>query len=1107
VTTSQPALADAPARRRIEADLAGRLAVDAGAGSGKTRALIDRVVALASAGYSMASIAAITFTEAAAAELRTRLRATLAERAREDRLLTTAAREVDDAAICTIHAFAHRILVEHWLEAGLPPRVEVLDPAVASLDHRLRWRRFLEALRGDPEGARTLARAIAAGLRLGRLSPAAEAMADHYDRLGDAVLAGLAAERDQAADLHLDVGPLVEALADALGHLDECEDPADGLARHLRRVVGPTLERLRPLIGSADEVEIVRALGSIQKLSFTRGSSTNWPSIGAVRDRCARAETLRSEMLHAVRRSVVADLGWRVAHWVRQVAGERRREGRLSYHDLLVLAVELLAADADVRQAVRDRYRCILIDEFQDTDPLQAELARLLADGDHDQEAARLFVVGDPNQSIYRFRRAEVELFESMAAAMDERLALTANFRSVPEILQFVHQLFSELTGDAGAPWARPLQPVRPSLGGVGPPVTVLGGALDAASVGELRAGSTARVALAIRSIVEEGWTVGAQEGPRPARYRDVAVLMPTRTGLAVLERAFDEAGVPYRLEGAALIWGCQEVRDLLAILRAVDDPGDPVAVVAALRTPALACGDDDLVRHRRAGGTWDPLAPPPPGAGPQDPVVRALGVLAHLHERRQWLEPSALVLAVITELHLFELALVHRRPRDHWHRLRWVLDQARAFDETVGGRLGDFLRWVELHEQADRWSTSPGPPDPDDDAVRVMTIHGAKGLEFPVVVVTGLDVAPSTQSPPVLFDRGGRPRFSFTGDFCSPGYDERKDEEARLDQAERLRLLYVALTRARDHLVVDVSHLRTAATSDRRSLAALIEPCCRLEPTVFPDGGPGRAAPAAPTPPSAPWPPAEQWWAEHRRWEDQRRARLAERARQPAFAATALGSEVAAAGPRPEAVRRPVATADREQQRRIGRAVHDTLAKIPLTPDGILSDQAAEVARASALAQHLEDGSAELTVSLVATALGSPSVRALATRRHWKELPLAAPAGRGLEDGMVEGFADLVGETEGGLVVIDFKTSPDQQSVDEYRGQVAVYAYALEQATGRPVTRAIVSHLRPEGALEEVLEGGELRDLIDQVPEAARRLSGSAGPAHPGQLAGVEGS
>jgi len=1100
-------LVDDAARTQIATDLGSRLFVDAGAGSGKTTALVERIVSLVcEEGLAISSIAAITFTEAAAAELRLRVRRRLSALSQTEPRLRAAAREVDDAAISTIHAFALRILSEYWLESGLPPNIEVLDSAGEYLDHKTRWRQFTNDLLDDPTAAPTLFRGFASGLRLSQLSEIGHAMADHSDRLTPAVLRTLDAERTASANPVIGVADVLAPLERAMALVHRCGDVSDGLYGHLVSDVTDAIRRLRRLDGSEDEATLISLLGDLGKLSFAAGRKENWDGvITEVRAACREAEMARERTLISVRESVVADLAWRMASWAVRCQRERVTEGRFTFHDLLVESCRILRGDPAVLGHVRARYRCLLIDEFQDTDPLQAELAHLLGSPDaEDLGPARLFVVGDPEQSIYRFRRADVAQFEATVARMDERLSLMSNFRSVPAILDFVDAIFGELSpggANRGVPH-RSLAPTRPSPpadGPGGPTVAVFGGPHLQGRARDVRLEATAQVAKVIRAILDDGWAVEGEEGSRPARYRDIAVLMPTRTGLAMLERAFDTADVPYRLEGATLLWASQDIRDVLAVARAVDDPANPVAVVAALRTPALACGDDDLVRFHAAGGSWDPRAERGPGIERGDPVASAMRVLAELHERRMWLDAPTLVSSIMTDLRFFELALVHRRPRDHWQRLRWLLDQVSAFDEARGGTLGDFLDWVDLSEEAERWTSSLGAPDPDDDAVRVMTVHGSKGLEFPIVVLTGLDSAPSGVSPSMIFDTTGVPRFRFVGDFRSPTYEAASNGDKALDKEERLRLLYVALTRARDHLLVDLNH----KDGTKEALATALSPIC-LGMTE----GPARIVPGSP--PTAPTLPERvnseghqdadegdsHWWSDHERWSENRRKLLAAGSRQTAWSATALSAAVAESqrerdGPRQLLLplRGPNGE-DPENQRRIGRAVHDALAKIRLPRSGDLSKDDERIADASARAQHLDDTHAALVVALVRRAVASPTVLALAAGRHWKELPLAAPLRRG--DGppdapVLEGFADLVGESDEGLVVVDFKTAASRSSSAQYLFQVAAYAHALREATGRGVTKVSVLYLSVDGAEEEALVGEELEAAIAAMLEAAR--------------------
>jgi ATP-dependent exoDNAse (exonuclease V) beta subunit len=1125
-------LADDDARRRIIGDLGSELAVDAAAGSGKTTVLVARVVSLVESKLvPMRSIAAITFTEAAAAELRTRLRKELAKAAEADPELGAAVHEVDEAAVSTIHAFARRILIEHWLAAGLPPRVDVLDAPAEQIEQRERWSEFTNELLADPSARVMLVRAFAAELRLSQLPELARALTAQHHRLDERVLGVLATERRRRTDPDIDLGPLIGALDAALAYRADCGDEADALLMHLRTKVYGARRRLGRL-EPGDEASALSALADLPTLSCTRGRGPSWRCpVAEVRDRCADAQALAVGLLTTARESVLADLLFRMAEWVVRCARQRRDEGRLTFHDLLVESCRLLRRDDAVRHAVRARYRCLLVDEFQDTDPLQVELATLLSAaeaGDATGGPARLFAVGDPEQSIYRFRGADVALFMDTVNGLDARLELASNFRSVPGVLAWVDELFSRDGWDVGStsgPAAahRSLSPVREAPEGRDHPPVVLYGDPHVLAATEVRRIGAEETAALARRVVDEAWHIQPRDGDAPrraARFADVAILIPTRTSLATLERALEEAGVPYRLEGDALVWAAQEVRDLLAVLRAADDPADAVAVVAALRTAALACGDDDLVRFRKTHQSWDPRGVSAEATGDLDPVSRAMTLLADLHELRMWLEPSAFVSGVLDRLHLFELALVHERPRDHWQRLRWVLDQARVFDEAIGGTLGDFLAWIDLRQE-EGWSSSLGPPEPDDDAVRILTIHGAKGLEFPIVFLSGLEGFDHPRPPAkVLFDRDGIPQARIVVGFESSGYEAAAAIDKRLESEERRRLLYVAVTRARDYLFVDVTRKERA-----NSLLMKLAGACG----EFPAAWTRPAAPADPAPVAAARAELrvlgpDDGAAAQAEWVRRRQEAVAAGTRQEAWSATALarledaGGRTTAASvtstrtgtgsPRPGASE-PLEPPSGEEQRLIGRAVHDTLAKLELDrwAAGAQDDETwwAEVSRVAASAtdaQGLEGGRSPQVARLVGHALGAPTVRAIARARHFRELPLQAPVALpGGRTGVVEGVADLVGQLDNGFVVVDFKTFVDRKTGShatdpEHLRQVAAYAYALESATGQPVDRAVVCYLFDDGADEVSISGAALAATVDDVLADAGRAVLVASPS-----------
>ncbi len=798
----------------------------------------------------------------------------------------------------------------------------------------------------------------------------------------------------------------------------------------------------------------------------------------------------------------------RLRGFVRSYADERRHEGRIEFHDLLVLARDVLQRDTRVRAALAERFRALLIDEFQDTDPLQIEIAVLLASDDPEAgerpwwevtiTPGRAFFVGDPKQSIYRFRRADLELYHRVERELRTgRRELTQNFRSVPGILDWVNHVFAELF-DGAEPGAQAahvqLVAQRGAGPGPAPPVATFGGPADVQLVAEVRAVEADAVAALVRRIKDDKWEItdSVTGTVRRARYDDVALLLPTRTALPDLEDALEHADVPVRIESQSLVFATAEVRDLLSILTVLDDPTDEIALVASLRSPAFGCGDDELVDYYMRGGRWDYRRAVPDDLPGDHPVAAALGALRRLHEARWWQSVSQTVEAIVRERRMFELAVTHRRPRDHWRRIRFFLDQARAYDAASGRGLRGFIEWVQQLADERARAVEIVVPEPDDDALRVLTVHGAKGLEFPIVILAGLNVAPPNRATPVLWNPDGTfevrvGRAAQGTRFETPGWHDRSAREDALDAAERLRLLYVASTRARDHLLVSLHHKRTDRLDTHAALlcehgdgapAAVLD-LDAAEPT---------AAPAATetdghTPSEGP--------DDRAAWIAARGELLARAGRPATVAATTLAKE--AEGPADATTMDPGLAKDepgddRPAWRRgragtsVGRAVHAVLQTVDLaTGDGLDA-----TARAQALAEGIPQREAEVR-ALARSVLQSATVRGAVTGgRYWREVPVAA-----IVDGVtVEGFVDLLIETLEGLVVVDYKTDQTPSdaeldaAMDRYRAQGAAYALALERALGSRVARCVFVFARRRAAVER-----EVDDLPAAMSDVERRV------------------
>ena len=865
-------------RDRIAAELDRTLFVEAGAGSGKTRALVNRVTALVDSGVAMENIAAITFTEKAAAELRSRIRERLAERV-GDPLSEAALRQLDAAAVGTLHAFAQRLLTEHPVEAGLPPDVIVLDELRSQIDFESRWQLFVDRLLDDTSMSLPLLSLEARGVRLSDIRSLARVFDENWDRLqhsnlvpsasGDATDAR--SQRPACSDRPSDgdagaaassgrwTGPAVGEVLNAVESIEaisrHCSAYDDKLLARMNAICDHH-QQIRTACTDGDPIEQLEAVLAVRGdcKGANLGTEANWGGKEVVEQARQSIRTLKEicdETVQTTSRAALQRVAERLARFSLDAAEQRRRAGHLEFHDLLVQACALLRHQehgAEVRATLRDRYQRLLLDEFQDTDPLQIDLAMLLACEPHADpveagseaarvQAGRLFFVGDPKQSIYRFRRADIAAFLRVRSLVQadphgEVASLTTNFRSTEPIISWINEVFSKLIvacDDSQADY-EPLKPWR-AAAPVGAGVTVLGSEpLDAPSGGlkaeELREMEAAAVADAITRCLRERWAVqdgDSSSGWRPARLSDIAVLIPTRTSLGALEDALQAANVAHRAESSSLVYGTREVRDAVMALQAIADPTDELALVATLRSPLYGCGDDDLAHWKLGcGGRISLIARQPDDAPEDHPVAESLAHLRSLMSAARWHDPPKLLDWLLRERGAFETAVVSHRPRDVWRRLRFVVDQARAWADAGGAGLRDYVQWARLQADESARVTETILPESDDDSVRILTVHASKGLEFPVVVLSGMtaDLSRTPSGPTARFAAGGAPVIRLRAGVQTESYEQWRKTESEMDIDERLRLMYVACTRARDHLIVS---LLRAADSNNRSMASVL--------------------------------------------------------------------------------------------------------------------------------------------------------------------------------------------------------------------------------------------------------------------------------------------
>jgi len=1137
---------DQAARDRVSEELHSGHFVQAGAGSGKTTQIITRIIALVGEGIPLSGIAAITFTEKAAADLRRRLRDRL-EKERNNAqspdnadLLANALDSLDAAPIGTIHSFARRLLAENPIEARVPPGFEVRSDLATSIDRQALWQAQRQELFRDPELRAHVEPLLELGVTESTFEEISVQFDDYWDRLESY------APREHGRDSLAALRQIVDDLIQLSG---QCLKPEkDSLAARIAE-----LTEAMALFDSTDPSDIVargKILYGFPSIHGRSGAKTNWPD-GVLDDGRLLGQKLK-ETAPECFFDMVEPILVAIQNYFRNMslnrAKRRRLDGTLNFQDLLVLARNLLRSDEDTWARLAKRYPRVIVDEFQDTDPLQADIVCRLAAVAFEPEThwsalelrpGALLTVGDPKQSIYRFRGADINTYFSHrdrqpGASGQDTIELTTNFRSTEPVLEWVNAAFGHLIQSnkriqpGFVPLvASPAQATAPAL--TGAPITLIGQSEVADTSAKARANESRDVAHAVLQAIGRipgvpGWTKQVRDGNNiivePVTLSDICILIPSRTSLPPLESALRQADIEFVSEASSVVYSTIEIQSLLFALRAVANTADEASLVLALRSPLFGIGDDDLLHWHTSEGKWS-VFDKRATADSAFVVGRALHTLQRLVYAVPSLTPSDVLERLVNECSFYEKALfAGSGRRAWWRRVRYVIDQAEAWYQTTGGSLRDYLAWAAIQQDENTRVTEAISPEIGDDALHIMTVHMAKGLEFPMVILAGGMSGPKNDRPTVLWDDQGRPQLILSkkdGAFPvqSTGYQETFEREKEARQEEYRRLYYVACTRAESHLVVSGHcHSRTepiafSSLLSEAKAAGLPEMASLVGDSE--EAMPVEVATRQPLPTVAP----EQWWT----WQEQvvakasapRSVSVTSLAHGGASSLageffTSLGvTALAAHGPSAEDIDRErvaaVEACDDQpaKKKNIRFAPKDEVEREksgkpgePLPPSGGGATGAGGAAFGKALHWVMETSdlvpgehirklvdraakrfAVEEKDSLLATveaALANETVIHARYKQHWLELSLQVAY-----DGVVvEGFADLVyEEDDGSLVVVDFKTDRvlQESTLESYWAQLSAYSAILSRVTRKKSDRCVIVHCPASGEPARTIE------------------------------------
>jgi len=1131
---SEVVLQDQSDRDAIRDELDSTLVVEAAAGTGKTTALVSRILSVIASGRGeLSRLVAVTFTEKAAGELKLRLREEL-EKARgaartkgDDEVRTRLERglaQLEEAHVGTIHGFCADLLKQRPLQAGVDPLFEVAtEEDKARLFRRVFDRWLQEKLSDPPPGIRRILRRPPFG---------EEGPIDNLYKAGLELLD----VRDFPAlwkirpfDRESEIDALVERAASLGERAARSTNERDYLRLDLVDLVAflQDVNGQEQVSGKRDYDALEHRLGSL-KLGKRKGRGAYADGVSREKllaDRDSLAQDLATFGKHA-RADVSAHLQNELQEVIARYESLKSKRGRLDFLDLLARARDLLTGNPEVRRDLQASFTHIFVDEFQDTDPLQAEILLLLAADDAEEDdwrkarpiPGKLFLVADPKQSIYRFRRADVSLYQrvkkQLVRAGARQVHLTVSFRSVPEIQDLVNSSMSmamKPTADNHQADYVPLHSYRPKTEGQ-PAVIALPVPRPYSDYGRvvyfaIQRSEPPAVASWVRWLLEEsGWQVsGRGRDSRTVRPSDVCLLFRqfVSYGRSVTQPYVDALSaldVPHVLIGGRGFHQREEIDAMRVALAAIERPDDELAVLATLRGPLFALSDDGLFRFRSQHGPLHPFRATKGSLEDDALSIReALDVLASLHRDRNR-RPVALTIRALLD-----------RTRAHAGFALWqagdqvlanvlrLLQIARTFEEGGGLSFRGFVDHLDsLAEESDR--TEQPMIEDGVEGVRLMTVHKAKGLEFPVVVLCEIT------NP---FSRGASrhvdPDRNLVAMRLAGGSPwellENEESEGERDRAESLRLLYVAATRARDILVVPavgdepqsngwvspiLSGLYPAASG--RHLSAVPPGCPRFSgsdtvlerpPDVFVDAPirPGLHKPERGNHQVVWWDPslfespletkpglrrytilqaserdeAGEGAREHARWLE-RRARLLENGGAPTYRVATVttlvedekpevagASEVHVAEVEGRDVLRPGG-------KRFGALVHEVLARAPL---GAAASDIAALAESLGRILGNPDEERNAAAAAVTRALAHPLLEsARAASVVLRETPLLY---RETDGRLIEGIPDLVFRNGGSdWTLVDFKTDLRIDIAEaSHRAQVALYRLALQDATG----------------------------------------------------------
>ena len=818
-------LKDSEARKKIREELNTSFFVEAGAGSGKTYCLVERMVNLIKNGSAaIEHIAAVTFTRKAAAELNERFQIGLEEALKKDISksegdnILTALSNLEQIFIGTIHSFCSKILRERPVEAGVDPGFDEIEESQDLIYAERAWSHYIENAKLSQSSSLQFIQDM--GINVTDLKdtyfkfvqyPDVEIVTREVDKPD---FTGTKKAIREQSSFFKEVMPKVR--------------PEKGWDK-LQEMINKSSNLIDSGYMDSERkfIDLLNELGKRPEITQNR-----WPG-GNSKSYLEKMEKFQQEVIFPALKSWQEYIHKPTTDFIMLGAEYyrlwRRDHSILNFQDLLINTAELLRDNSEVRSYFKKRFTHILVDEFQDTDPVQAEIILFLTGSNNDEgnwkniipAPGSLFVVGDPKQSIYRFRRADIDIYNLVKTIFDgsggEVLNLYSNFRSLPFMQEAVEDVFKSILPEEETRYqARyfPLDTVKElngdcNFGVMENPIRTVDRHIPA----EVARIDAARIANWIKSAVNGSIRLQDDDGNAlKPRYSDFLILTKNKKNLKIYARSLEILGIPYGISGGESFSGSFELIEIYRLFRAIEDDRDPVALITALRGMFFGISDDQLYRFKRAGGVFSYYIEVPDGF---NDFYQAFKMIKEYREIVKSYEPVIASRMIIEKSGILPLSVCEEegltRAGNIFKALELLKDRRSEGMDTFSDLVNDMKELLEGSGIESMSLTSA-----EESSVRIMNLHKAKGLESPVVILADPMGAARDFKPDHHITRTGnskalgyfvitKPAGSYGSSIIAipPDWDGKAEEERLYEEAEKRRLEYVAVTRAKNILLV----------------------------------------------------------------------------------------------------------------------------------------------------------------------------------------------------------------------------------------------------------------------------------------------------------------